>query len=136
MGSKLDFTGYNSYFFWVLFGLFIGVALSIDLGLIEKLKSLVKSNRKRDPPDKQTRHQDTNKENELLKVDHKKALIWTIVWISLALIFAAIILVTMGYDTMLEYVTAYTLEKSLSVDNMFVFFTDFFYSWYSTLLSA
>ena len=50
MGSKLDFTGYNSYFFWVLFGLFIGVALSIDLGLIEKLRSLVKSNRKRDPP--------------------------------------------------------------------------------------
>lgn len=82
---------------------------------------MVKSNRKRDPPDKQTRHQDINKENELLKVDHKKALIWTIVWISLALIFAAIILVTMGYDTMLEYVMAYTLEKSLSVDNMFMF---------------
>lgn len=117
----MDFTAYNSYFFWVLFGLFIGVALSIDLGLIEKLRSLVKSNRKRDPADKQTRHQDIDKENQLLKVSHKKALIWTIVWISLALLFGVMILVTMGYDTMLEYFTAYTLEKTLSVDNMFVF---------------
>jgi len=27
----------------------------------------------------------------------------------------------MGYEKMLEFVTAYTLEKSLSVDNMFIF---------------
>jgi tellurite resistance protein TerC len=110
----LELTDYNSYFLWVLFSLFVGIALSIDLGLIEKLRSLVESSSKRD---KQTGYQ----ENQPLKTDHKKALIWTTVWISLALIFAVIILVTMGYDTMLEYVTAYTLEKTLSVDNMFVF---------------
>ena len=121
MRSKLELTGYNSYFFWILFGLLVGVALSIDLGLIEKLRSLVKSNNKRDPSDKQIRYQDIANENQLLKVEHKKALLWTIVWISLALIFAGIILLTMGYDTMLEYLTAYTLEKTLSVDNMFVF---------------
>ena len=37
------------------------------------------------------------------------------------LLFAMLVLVGMGYDKMLEFVTGYTLEKSLSVDNMFVF---------------
>jgi tellurite resistance protein TerC len=49
------------------------------------------------------------------------ALKWTIVWISLAGIFAVIVFFNMGYEKMLEFVTAYTLEKSLSVDNMFIF---------------
>jgi len=40
---------------------------------------------------------------------------------SLAAIFAGLIFLGMGYDKMLEFVTGYTLEKSLSVDNMFVF---------------
>jgi tellurite resistance protein TerC len=44
-----------------------------------------------------------------------------VVWISLAAIFAGVIFIGMGYDKMLEFVTGYTLEKSLSVDNMFVF---------------
>ncbi len=46
---------------------------------------------------------------------------WTIVWIGMAATFAMLVLVGMGYDKMLEFVTGYTLEKSLSVDNMFVF---------------
>jgi tellurite resistance protein TerC len=37
------------------------------------------------------------------------------------LIFAGVIYFSMGYDKMLEYITGYTLEKTLSVDNMFVF---------------
>lgn len=51
----------------------------------------------------------------------KHALAWTIVWISLAAIFAGIIYAMSGYGSFLEFVTGYTLEKSLSVDNMFVF---------------
>lgn len=35
--------------------------------------------------------------------------------------FAGIIYATAGYGSFLEFVTGYTLEKSLSVDNMFVF---------------
>jgi tellurite resistance protein TerC len=43
------------------------------------------------------------------------------VWIGLAVAFAVVILVTMGQEKMLEFVTGYAVEKSLSVDNMFVF---------------
>ncbi|HKU48798.1 MAG TPA: TerC/Alx family metal homeostasis membrane protein, partial [Nitrososphaera sp.] len=51
----------------------------------------------------------------------RQALAWTIVWISLAVVFAGIIYTTSGYSGFLEFVTGYALEKSLSVDNMFVF---------------
>jgi tellurite resistance protein TerC len=51
----------------------------------------------------------------------KRALTWTIVWISLAMVFAAIIYLAMGYEKTLLFVTGYAIEKSLSVDNMFVF---------------
>ena len=51
----------------------------------------------------------------------KQALIWTMVWISLAGVFAGIIYAGMGYDKLLAFVMGYTVEKSLSIDNMFVF---------------
>jgi tellurite resistance protein TerC len=56
-----------------------------------------------------------------LQQQTRNALKWTIVWISLAGIFAVIVFFNMGHEKMLEFVTAYTLEKSLSVDNMFIF---------------
>jgi tellurite resistance protein TerC len=37
------------------------------------------------------------------------------------MIFAGVVYFSMGYDKMREYITGYTLEKTLSVDNMFVF---------------
>src|ERR687883_2124765 len=51
----------------------------------------------------------------------KRALVWTIIWISLAMIFAGIIYLALGYEKTLLFVTGYAIEKSLSVDNMFVF---------------
>jgi tellurite resistance protein TerC len=51
----------------------------------------------------------------------KEALGWTITWISLAGVFAGVIYFALGNEKMIEFVTGYTLEKSLSVDNMFVF---------------
>jgi tellurite resistance protein TerC len=51
----------------------------------------------------------------------KRALKWTIIWISLAAVFAAVIYLAMGYEKTLLFVTGYAIEKSLSVDNMFVF---------------
>lgn len=51
----------------------------------------------------------------------KKVVAWTIVWIALAFIFAGMIYFTLGQAKMFEYLTGYTLEKTLSVDNMFVF---------------
>jgi tellurite resistance protein TerC len=84
---------------WVLFSLFVGIALAVDLGVFSKF---VKKRDHEVPP-------------------IKTALVWTIVWISLAGIFAGIVYVGLGEQKMVEFVTGYTLEKSLSVDNMFVF---------------
>lgn len=52
----------------------------------------------------------------------KKALLWSSVWISLGLSFALVIYFFHGGETpALEYLTAFTIEKMLSVDNIFVF---------------
>ena len=47
--------------------------------------------------------------------------VWTAVWIAMALGFGGIILVYMGPVRAGEYLAGYLLEKSLSVDNLFVF---------------
>jgi tellurite resistance protein TerC len=88
------------YLMWVVFSLFVGISLAIDLGVFSKL--LKRKSHAEAPP-------------------FKTALRWTIVWISLAGIFAGIIYFDMGSQKLAEFVTGYALEKSLSVDNMFVF---------------
>ncbi len=55
------------------------------------------------------------------EVKIKEALIWTAVWISLAMIFNYGVYVLMGKEKAFEFLTAYLIEKSLSVDNLFVF---------------
>jgi tellurite resistance protein TerC len=55
------------------------------------------------------------------EVKIKEALIWSAVWISLALIFNYGVYVFMGKVKALEILTGYLIEKSLSVDNLFVF---------------
>jgi len=57
----------------------------------------------------------------------KEALIWSAVWISLALIFNLGVYVWGGRQQALEFLTGYLLEKSLSVDNIFVFLIIFSY---------
>lgn len=51
----------------------------------------------------------------------KEAAVWSTVWISLALIFNLLIFQAEGSQKGLEWLTGYVLEKSLSVDNLFVF---------------
>jgi tellurite resistance protein TerC len=51
----------------------------------------------------------------------REAAIWSSVWICLALIFNALIFQAEGTQKGLEWFTGYVLEKSLSVDNLFVF---------------
>ena len=113
----------DDYALWVLFGIFVGIALSIDLGLFGKLKNIL-IKQKKNPLYHQTQgilNSNHESSQKLQQQQTRNALKWTIVWISLAGIFAAIVFFTMGYEKMLEFVTAYTLEKSLSVDNMFIF---------------
>ncbi|MFH5885574.1 TerC family protein [Halalkalibaculum sp. DA3122] len=57
----------------------------------------------------------------------KEALIWTGVWIVQALLFGIGVYYYMGGSTALDYYTGYLIEKSLSVDNIFVFLLVFTY---------
>ena len=50
-----------------------------------------------------------------------RAALWSGIWIGLALLFGAWVALRLGGDAGLTYLTAYLLEKSLSVDNLFVF---------------
>lgn len=55
-------------------------------------------------------------------VDSKRrAVVWTLVWITIALTFNAFVWVRFGATAGQEFLAAYLLEKSLSVDNLFVF---------------
>ena len=79
---------------WVIFLAFVSGMLALDLGVF---------------------HRDAH------AVTRKEALIWSVVWISLALVFNAGVYVFEGSQKGLEWTTGYLIEKSLSVDNVFVF---------------
>lgn len=79
---------------WAGFIAFVILLLAIDLGIFHRKSHEVKI---------------------------KEALIWSAVWISLALIFNYGVYVFLGKEKALEFLTGYLIEKSLSVDNLFVF---------------
>jgi tellurite resistance protein TerC len=78
---------------WALFTLFVLAMLALDLGVFHRRAHAVGS---------------------------KEALAWTIVWIALALGFAAGLYLRVGSEPALEFLTGYVVEKALSIDNMFV----------------
>jgi len=86
--------------FWIFFNLFVLLMLALDLGVF---------------------HRKTH------EISLKEALTWTFVWISLALVFNAIIYFWRGQQQALEFLTGYLVEKALSVDNIFVFVMIFTY---------
>ncbi len=51
----------------------------------------------------------------------RKAIYWSIFWISLSLALNAVLWVVEGQEVALQFFTGYVIEKSLSVDNLFVF---------------
>ena len=57
----------------------------------------------------------------------KEAGFWTLGWIGLALFFNLLIYFFLGHEKAFEFFTAYLLEKSLSLDNLFVFLVIFSY---------
>lgn len=89
-----------SMFFWIGFHLFIFIMLALDLGIFNK---------------------------KLHKISVKEASIWTVVWVTLALLFNLFILFEFGKIKALEFLTGYVIEYSLSVDNIFVFILIFSY---------
>ncbi len=84
---------------WSIFAIIFGAMLAVDLGL--------------------------NRRSH--EVSFREALAWSTVWIALALAFNAGVYLVMGSDKALEFFSGYVIEKSLSVDNLFVFIMIFSY---------
>jgi tellurite resistance protein TerC len=85
---------------WVVFNIFVLGMLALDLGIFHRKAHVIKI---------------------------KEALVWSAVWITLALLFNLGIYLWRGPETALEFLTGYLIEKSLSVDNIFVFLLIFSY---------
>jgi tellurite resistance protein TerC len=60
-------------------------------------------------------------------IGFREAAAWSGVWVGVSLIFALVIGLTLGADPAVQFTTAWLLEKSLSVDNLFVFALIFAY---------
>ncbi len=61
------------------------------------------------------------------EIKFREALTWTMVWVSLAVIFNVGVYFVLGPTKALEFFTGYIIEESLSVDNLFVFIMIFNY---------
>jgi tellurite resistance protein TerC len=85
---------------WLGFGAFVIGMLALDLGVFHR------------------------KSHE---IHMKEALLWSAVWITLALLFNGLIYLWKGPQAGMEFLTGYLIEKSLSVDNVFVFVMIFSY---------
>jgi len=55
------------------------------------------------------------------EVSNREAITWSVVWISLSMLFSALVYYIAGSVKFFEFQSAYWIEKSLSVDNLFVF---------------
>lgn len=86
--------------FWILFNAFVLLMLALDLGVF---------------------HRNSH------EVTVKEALVWTLVWIALAMAFNVVLYYWRGPQQAMEYFTGYLVEKALSVDNIFVFIMVFGY---------
>ena len=83
-----------SIWFWVGFNAFVLAMLAVDLGVFHR---------------------------QAHEVHLKEAAIWSAVWVSLALLFNVGVFLLWGSEAGLQFLTGYLIEKSLSVDNIFVF---------------
>lgn len=54
-------------------------------------------------------------------VSNKEAITWSLVWISLSMVFSGLVYSVAGPAKFYEFQSAYWIEKALSVDNLFVF---------------
>jgi tellurite resistance protein TerC len=55
------------------------------------------------------------------QVSSREAIIWSIVWIGMSMIFSFLLWYYTGFETFTKFQSAYWIEKALSVDNLFVF---------------
>lgn len=99
----------GTWWLWLFFILLILIVLSIDIILLTR--------------------------NKQQQISLKSSWIWLIVWIALALLFNALLWIYLSQNytnkianqKTLEFLTAYLIEESLSMDNIFVFIMIFKY---------
>jgi tellurite resistance protein TerC len=60
-------------------------------------------------------------------IRRKKALLLTLFWVAIALLFNLFVYYAIGKEAALQFFTGFLIEKSLSVDNLFVFLLVFSY---------
>jgi tellurite resistance protein TerC len=89
----------NQTLFWALFTLVVVALLGLDLGL--------------------------QRRKEAISV--RKALVWSAIWIAFAVVFGVVLYFWQGRTASLEFATAYVIELSLSIDNLFIFLIIFRY---------
>ncbi len=87
-----------SLYFWVGFNILIALLLALDLGLFVKKRGVSSL---------------------------RQAWGHTAFWVALALLFNLFVYIFLGPEKALQFFTGYLIEKSLSVDNLFVFLTIF-----------
>jgi len=61
------------------------------------------------------------------KITNKEAIAWSFVWIFMSLVFSGFVWHYLGRDNFSDYLSAYLIEKALSMDNLFVFILVFGY---------
>ncbi|MBX2999738.1 MAG: TerC family protein [Caldilineaceae bacterium] len=90
----------TNVWFWIGFNVFVLALLAIDLGVFHRKAHAVST---------------------------REAALWTVIWISLALAFNALLFVFEGQEIGMMFLAGYLIEKSLSVDNIFIFVMLFTY---------
>ena len=90
----------NSILSWSVFGVVVLVMLALDLGIFHR---------------------------KAHEVRMKEALIWSVVWIAVALFFNWGVYLVEGKEPALQFLAGYILERTLSFDNLFVFLLVFNY---------
>lgn len=83
---------------WIAFNVLVLVAIALDLGVFHR---------------------------KAHKIKPREAMVWSLAWIGLAVTFGLSILHFDGRQASLEFFTGYVIEKTMSVDNLFVFLVVF-----------
>ena len=89
-----------SIWIWIVFNLFVVAMLTLDLKIFNR---------------------------EAHEISVREALVWSGVWIALSLLFGVVIYIWRGSEAGIAFFAGYLIEKSLSVDNIFVFLMIFAY---------
>lgn len=90
----------NKYFIWGGFNLLVLFMLALDLGVFHRKDH---------------------------RISVKESLIWSVIWVVVALIFNVFVYFWQGEAKALQFFTGYLIERSLSIDNIFVFLLIFTY---------